>query len=102
MNEDNDTNIINNQEDKRQLEKEGEDNSNKYSFPEYSDEEIRLSFECFDISNGGTISFEELKFIYKSLEEEVSNEVIEEMIKLGSRNNIGQVDYKSFYYMINN
>lgn len=66
------------------------------NFPKFEKSEIKEAFDCFDISCGGTISSQELKFIFKSLGENVSEEEIEEMIKLADIEGKGQVNYKHF------
>jgi len=38
-----------------------------------------------------------LKFIFQSLEEDVSNEEIDEMIKLADKEGDGQVNWQGFY-----
>lgn len=66
------------------------------NFPHFSKEEIKDAFDCFDISSGGSISAQELKFIFKSLGEEVNDEEVEEMIKLADKDSTGQVTFKNF------
>jgi calmodulin len=59
-------------------------------FPKFSDADIREAFDCFDISSNGYISVEELKFIFETLQEEVQEEEIDEMIKLADKEGDGQ------------
>ena len=66
------------------------------NFPRFSKDEIKEAFDCFDISSGGSISAQELKFIFKSLGEEVTEEEVEEMIKLADKEGLGQVNFKNF------
>ncbi len=72
------------------------------NFPKFSKEEIKEAFDSFDISSSGTISAQELKFIFKSLGEEVNNEEVDEMIKLGDIEGLGTLNFKHFEEFITN
>lgn len=70
------------------------------NFPKFEHEEIKEAFDCFDINSGGSISAQELKFIFKSLNEEVLDEEIDEMIRLADKEGDGQVNFKNFLEFI--
>jgi len=65
-----------------------------------SDEDIKEAFNCFDINNNGYISAQELRFIFNSLQEDVQDDEIDEMIRLADTEGDGQVNWISFYEFI--
>lgn len=97
-----------NQEKQKELNEKLKYNENKYfnydkrliNFPKFENDEIKEAFDCFDINGGGSISAQELKFIFRSLGEEVQDEEVDEMIRLADREGDGQVNFKNFYEFI--
>ena len=71
-----------------------------FTFPKFTDKEIKEAFDCFDLDKEHSISAGELRFIFESLNEEVTDEEIDEMIALADKEGDGQVMYDSFYKMI--
>lgn len=56
------------------------------------DKELREAFKVFDRDGTGTISREELKAVMKSLGENLTEEEIDEMLKLADKDGDGQID----------
>ena len=72
-----------------------------------SEEEIRETFKVFDKDGDGLISVEELRLVMSSLGEEMTEEMVEEMIRVAGRdrhvNYEGDTScsyFKSFRFMI--
>lgn len=75
-------------------------NENDYNFPKYNTEEIKEAFDCFDINKNGYIGVAELKEIFSIINEEVSDEELDEMINLADKEGDGQVNWVNFYEFI--
>ena len=56
------------------------------------DKELREAFKVFDRDGTGTISRDELKAVMKSLGENLSEEEIDEMLKLADKDGDGHID----------
>lgn len=48
----------------------------------FTDDEIKDAFECFDLSSNGYITQNEIRVIMESMGEYVSEEEIDEMIRM--------------------
>ena len=73
---------------------------NDYCFPKYTNEEIKEAFDIFDINKNEYIGVEELKEIFSILNENVSDEELDEMISLADKEGDGQVNWFNFYEFI--
>jgi calmodulin len=67
-----------------------------------SDDEIREAFRIIDKDGSGFISASELKQVMIDLGEELTDRVIEEMIREADVNGDGQIDYEEFVRMMMN
>ena len=74
---------------------------NEYCFPNYETEQIKEAFDIFDINRNGYIGVDELKEIFTIINEEVSEEELNEMIGLADKEGDGQVNWLNFYEFIN-
>ena len=77
------------------------DQKNEYCFPNYETEQIKEAFDIFDINRNGYIGVDELKEIFTIINEEVSEEELNEMIGLADKEGDGQVNWLNFYEFIN-
>ena len=75
-------------------------NDDDYKFPKYDTQEIKEAFDCFDINNNGYIGVAELREIFQIINEEVSDEELDEMINLADQEGDGQVNWSNFYEFI--
>ena len=75
-------------------------NEDDYKFPKYDTQEIKEAFDCFDINNNGYIGVAELREIFQIINEEVSDEELDEMINLADQEGDGQVNWSNFYEFI--
>ena len=73
---------------------------NEYCFPSYELNEIKEAFDSFDINRNGYIGVAELKEIFSIINEEVSDEELDEMIGLADKEGDGQVNWLNFYEFI--
>lgn len=67
-----------------------------------NDEDLLNVFRVFDKDNNGFITPAELKQAMESLDETVTDEDIEEMIKEADANGDGNVNYEEFVKMMKN
>ena len=58
--------------------------------------ELRKAFDVMDENKDGTVSKEELKQLLSGMGEEVSDDVINEMISIADENGDGKVDFEEF------
>ena len=73
---------------------------NEYCFPNYETEQIKEAFDIFDINRNGYIGVDELKEIFTIINEEVTEEELDEMIGLADKEGDGQVNWLNFYEFI--
>jgi hypothetical protein len=59
------------------------------------DQELRDAFNVFDRDGTGTISRDELRNVMKSIGEHLTEDELDEMLKLADENGDGQIDCKS-------
>ena len=59
-------------------------------------EELKKAFEVMDANNDGVVTKEELRTLLKGLGEEVTDEVVDEMIAIADENGDGKVDFQEF------
>ncbi|KAL2157282.1 hypothetical protein VTH06DRAFT_6220 [Thermothelomyces fergusii] len=60
------------------------------------EQELLKAFAVFDKDKNGTISSDELRNVLKSLGEKLTDEEVDEMIKIADRNGDGVIDYNEF------
>lgn len=56
--------------------------------------ELRQAFKVFDADNSGSINIDELRTVMKSIGENLSEQEIEQMLKLADTNGDGTIDCK--------
>jgi calmodulin len=57
-----------------------------------TEQELINAFKVFDKDGSGTISVDELRNVLRSLGENLTDDELDEMIKLADRNGDGQID----------
>jgi len=62
--------------------------------PADTDQELLRAFEVFDKDGSGTITTSELKDVLRSLGENLTDEELDEMVKLTDKNGDGVIDCK--------
>ena len=65
----------------------------------FTDSEIKDAFFTFDMTGNGFIGASEIRFVLDALGENVTDEEIDEMIRMIDLDGNGQVDYNEFYKM---
>mmetsp|Transcript_19163 Transcript_19163/g.16454 ORF Transcript_19163/g.16454 Transcript_19163/m.16454 type:complete len:100 (-) Transcript_19163:926-1225(-) len=65
--------------------------------PKFSDEEIVESFNAIDYNRDGFITKDELRFFLEIMDDNYSEEVLEEMISMLDYENLGRVRYEEFF-----
>lgn len=73
---------------------------NKKTHESNTESELKDAFRIFDADGSGSISHEEIKHIFTTLGERMTDEEVEEMIKLADTNNDGNIDYNEFVKML--
>ena len=63
----------------------------------YSDEELRLAFLSFDLDKNSFVGVAEIKHLMGLIGEQVTDEEIDEMIKMGDSEGYGQVSWEGFH-----
>jgi Ca2+-binding EF-hand superfamily protein len=63
----------------------------------YSDEEVREAFQSFDLDKNNYIGISELKHILAMIGERVTDDEVDEMIRLADTDGSGQVSFDGFY-----
>ena len=64
--------------------------------------DIAAAFKVFDGDGSGSISKEEMKHIFTTLGERMTDEEVEEMIKMADKNGDGDIDFGEFTKMLMN
>ena len=59
-------------------------------------EELKKAFAVMDANGDGVVTKEELRTLLKGLGEEVTDEVVDEMIAIADENGDGKVDFEEF------
>ena len=59
-------------------------------------EELKKAFEVMDANKDGVVTKDELKQLLKGLGEEVTDEVVDEMIKIADENGDGKIQFEEF------
>ena len=67
------------------------DQKTEYCFPNYEAEQIKEAFDIFDINRNGYIGVDELKESFTIINEEVSEEELNEMIGLTDKEGDGKL-----------
>ena len=65
-----------------------------------TESELKDAFRIFDADGSGAISHEEIKHIFTTLGERMTDEEVEEMIKIADRDHDGNIDYNEFVKML--
>ena len=65
----------------------------------FDDDEIQEAFSTFDMNVNGYIGASEIRFVLDALGEAVTDEEIDEMIRLIDIDGDGQVNFKEFHKM---
>lgn len=65
----------------------------------FTDAEIKETFFTFDVSGNGFVGASEIRFVLDALGENVTDEEIDEMIRMIDADGDGQVNFKEFYKM---
>ena len=58
--------------------------------------ELKKAFDVMDANKDGVVTKEELKNLLKGLGEDVTDEVVDEMIAIADTNNDGKVQFEEF------
>ena len=58
--------------------------------------ELKKAFDVMDTNKDGQVTKDELKALLKGLGEEVTDEVVDEMIKIADENGDGKVNFEEF------
>ena len=59
-------------------------------------EELKKAFEVMDANKDGVVTREELTTLLKGLGENVTDDVVDEMIKIADDNNDGKIQFEEF------
>jgi hypothetical protein len=65
----------------------------------FSDDQIKEAFFTFDMNGNGYIGVAEIRFVLDALGEDVTDEEIDEMVRMLDVDGDGQVNFKEFYKM---
>jgi len=68
----------------------------------FEDDEIKIAFDCFDLDKNHFVGVQEIHHILQSIGEEVTDEEIDEMIRLCDADGDGQVTFDEFYKLMTN
>jgi len=63
----------------------------------YADDEVRQAFQAFDLDKNNYIGISELKHVLTLIGERVTDEEVDEMIRLADTDGSGQVSFDGFY-----
>ena len=58
--------------------------------------ELKKAFEVMDANKDGEVTKDELKSLLKGLGEDVTDEVVDEMIKIADENGDGKIQFEEF------
>ena len=58
--------------------------------------ELKKAFEVMDANKDGVVTKDELKTLLKGLGEDVTDDVVDEMIKIADENNDGKIEFEEF------
>ena len=59
-------------------------------------EELKKAFAVMDANKDGVVTKDELKTLLKGLGEDVTDEVVDEMIKIADENGDGKIQFEEF------
>lgn len=65
----------------------------------FTDNEIKEAFLTFDLNGNGYIGAPEIRFVLEAMGEEVTDEEVDEMIRMLDVDGDGEVNFKEFYKM---
>ena len=58
--------------------------------------ELKKAFDVMDANKDGVVTRDELKSLLKGLGEEVTDEIVDEMINIADSNNDGKIQFEEF------
>ena len=79
-----------------------EENAQKAKFlnkQPFTDAEIKEAFYTFDLNGNGYVGAAEIRFVMDALGEGVTDEEIDEMIRMVDVDGDGEVNFREFYKM---
>jgi calmodulin len=59
-----------------------------------TEEQLRAAFEVFDRGNKGFLVRDELRQVLQSIGDKMSNDEVDELLKMGDRNGDGKISYR--------
>lgn len=65
----------------------------------FTDAEIKEAFYTFDLNGNGYVGAAEIRFVMDALGEAVTDEEIDEMIRMVDVDGDGEVNFREFYKM---
>ncbi|KAJ9136955.1 EF-hand [Coniochaeta hoffmannii] len=65
-----------------------------------SEEELKNAFKVFDKDGSGTISAIELRAVLQHLGENLTDDDLDEMLKMADKNGDGNIDYEEFVHIM--
>lgn len=65
----------------------------------FEDQEIKEAFKAFDLDRNGYIGAAEIRFVLDHMNEDVTDEEIDEMVNMLDYEGKGQVNFRNFYEM---
>jgi serine/threonine-protein phosphatase 2B regulatory subunit len=66
----------------------------------FTDEEIKEAFEAFDLDHNNFVGAAELRHVLINIGEQVTDEEVDEMIRMVDKDGDGQVSFDEFYEMV--
>ena len=66
----------------------------------FTDEEIKEAFDAFDLDHNGFVGAAEIRHVLINIGETVTDEEVDEMIRMVDQDGDGQVSFEEFYVMV--
>eukprot|EP01084_Bolivina_argentea_P145913 255629_1 len=80
--------------------KKGEFTVNNLHIKDFTDNEIKKCFDSFDLDGNGFLCAAEIMRCFEQLGEKVTDQEIDEMIKMCDENGDGQIEFEEFQVMV--
>jgi len=80
--------------------KSGTFTTDNFNVKDFTDDEILQCFKSFDLDSNGFLCAAEIKQCFKKLGEKVTDEEIDEMMKMCDKNGDGQIEFDEFQGMV--